>query len=151
MPTWKVVAWVLVAAIVSAIPVEGQAQRKKRKDQPDVVVVQHLLVSFGRKTGREKIDRTKKEAGALADELFERASSDEDFDALVKEYTNDSYPGIFRLTNIGAPLVPQSTKRVDMVASFGDVAFNLEVGEVGLAEYHGGNSPYGWHVIKRLE
>jgi len=25
------------------------------------------------------------------------------------------------------------------------------VGEVGLAKFHPGNSPYGWHVIKRLE
>ena len=38
-----------------------------------------------------------------------------------------------------------------MVAAFGDVAFELEVGEVGLAKYHAGNSPYGWHVILRLE
>jgi hypothetical protein len=37
------------------------------------------------------------------------------------------------------------------VARFGDVAFGLAVGEVGLAAYHAATSPYGWHVIKRLE
>ena len=99
---------------------------------------------------RSFIDRLR-EAGELAQQLFDRAASDEDFDAIVKEYTDDSYPGIYRLTNIDSPLVPESRKRVDMVFSFGDVAFNLEVGEVGLAVYHGGNSPYGWHVFKRLE
>lgn len=148
----SVVAWLLIAGLFSAVPVAGQAQKKKRKDQPDVVVVQHILISFGRKIpGRDKIDRTKKEAEELAAKLFERALEEEDFDALVKEYTDDKYPGIYRLTNIDAPLVPNSRKRLEMAVFFGDVAFNLEVGEVGMARYHGGNSPYGWHVIKRLE
>jgi hypothetical protein len=146
-----VLVWLLIAGVVSAIPAAGQAQKKKRKDQPGVVVVQHILISFGRKLPDRKIERSKKEAEELAEKLFQRALAEEDFDALVKEYTNDSYPGIYRLTNIDAPLVPNSRKRLDMVVSFGDVAFNLEVDEVGLARYHGGNSPYGWHVIKRLE
>jgi parvulin-like peptidyl-prolyl isomerase len=41
--------------------------------------------------------------------------------------------------------------RSQVVAKFGDLAFRLEVGEVGLASYHAALSPYGWHVIKRLE
>ncbi|MFT5049926.1 MAG: peptidyl-prolyl cis-trans isomerase B (cyclophilin B) [Chlamydiales bacterium] len=41
--------------------------------------------------------------------------------------------------------------REQMVPAFGDVGFLLEVGEVGLAPFDPAKSPYGWHVIKRLE
>jgi parvulin-like peptidyl-prolyl isomerase len=41
--------------------------------------------------------------------------------------------------------------RSGMVRAFGDVAFGLAVGEVGMANYSAGGSPYGWHIIKRLE
>lgn len=41
--------------------------------------------------------------------------------------------------------------RDGMVPAFGDVAFSLEVGEVGLAPYDAKSSPFGWHIIKRLE
>jgi parvulin-like peptidyl-prolyl isomerase len=38
-----------------------------------------------------------------------------------------------------------------MVAAFGDVGFQLEVGEVGMAVYDPVKSKYGWHIIKRLK
>jgi hypothetical protein len=123
----------------------------KRSEEPDVVVVQHILIGFKRTIPGKKIDRTKKEAAALAQDLFERAQAGEDFDTLVKEHTDDRYPGIYKITNRDAPLMAKSTTRDKMVPSFGDVSFGLEVGEVGLSKYHGGNSPFGWHVIKRLE
>jgi parvulin-like peptidyl-prolyl isomerase len=97
------------------------------------------------------IQRTKKEAEVLAQQVFEQAKGGADFEALVKEHTNDSFPGIYVLTNEDAPRVQGSRRRSDMVARFGDVAFGLAVGEVGLATYHAALSPYGWHVIKRLE
>ena len=144
---WWVVAVLLVTASVAA----QEVQRKKRKDQPEFVVVQHLLVAFKRSVPGKKFERTKKEAEKLAAELMERARTEEDFDALVKEFTDDSYPGIYTLTNTDSPLLANSRSRDQMVPSFGDLAFNLEVDQVGLARYHGGNSPYGWHIIKRIE
>ncbi len=123
----------------------------KRSEQPDVVVVQHILIGFKKTVPNKKLERTKKEAAALAQELLERAQAGEDFDALVKEYTDDQPPGIMRITNKDAPLMARSLTRADVVAYFGDVAFDLQVGEIGLAKYHPGNSPFGWHVIKRLE
>jgi foldase protein PrsA len=127
------------------------ASEAAKEKEPDVVVVQHILIGFKRTIPNKKLDRTKKQAEALALELLERARSGEDFDALVKERTDDTYPGIYKLTNKGAPLMPKARTRDDMVPNFGRVAFSLEVGEIGLAKYHPGNSPYGWHVIKRLE
>ena len=38
-----------------------------------------------------------------------------------------------------------------MVPAFGEVGFSLAPGEIGIAEYDPVKSPYGWHVIKRLE
>ena len=141
--------WILVLALV-ALPAWFDAVAKKEK-QPDVVVVQHILISFKGKVDKTKgVTRTKKEAEALANELFERAKT-EDFDALVKEYTNDNYPGIFKMTNNGAPRMSGAAPRSGMVRAFGDVAFSLTVGEVGMASYSAGSSPYGWHIIKRLE
>ena len=53
-------------------------------------------------------------------------------------------------TNNGAPRMADATPRSGMVRGFGDVAFSLEVGEIGMAKYSVGSSPYGWHIIKRL-
>lgn len=41
--------------------------------------------------------------------------------------------------------------RAQMVPGFGDTAFGLEVGAVGLLPYDEQSSPFGWHVIKRIE
>ena len=122
------------------------------RTEPDVVIVQHILIGFKRSIPGKKIERTKPEAQTLAESLLERArSANEEFDALVEEFTDDAYPGIYKMTNDDAPRMGGAVTRGGMVPRFGDVAFSLEVGEVGLAEYHGGASPYGWHVIKRLE
>ena len=132
----------------------GSLVHAGRKDEPDQVTVQHILIGFKRVVPNKKLDRTKVEAKALAEELVERARALEDpaeFTALVEEYTDDSSPGIYFLVNDKVPLVSGARARRAMVAAFGDVAFELEVGEVGLAKYHAGNSPYGWHVILRLE
>jgi hypothetical protein len=120
--------------------------------EPDVVVVQHALIAFKGSLPSGEVERTKKEARALAEKLFEEAQAEDfDFDAMVKEYTGDSYPGIYKLTNNGAPIIGGAYQRKQMASRFGDVAFSLEVGEVGLAKYHAMGSPYGWHIIKRLE
>jgi parvulin-like peptidyl-prolyl isomerase len=38
-----------------------------------------------------------------------------------------------------------------MVPAFGEVGFALAPGEIGMAPYDARKSPYGWHIIKRLE
>jgi cyclophilin family peptidyl-prolyl cis-trans isomerase len=45
----------------------------------------------------------------------------------------------------------RSFGRDELVPAFGDVGFALEVGGVGLAPYDDKTSPFGWHVIKRVE
>jgi peptidyl-prolyl cis-trans isomerase B (cyclophilin B) len=41
--------------------------------------------------------------------------------------------------------------RAQMVSGFGDTAFSLQVGEVGICNYDKSASKFGWHIIKRYE
>ncbi|MFC2166297.1 peptidylprolyl isomerase [Acidobacteriota bacterium] len=122
-------------------------------EEPDRVEVQHILISFKGAIPDDKVTRTQGEAEALAKDLFERAKAKEDFDELVKEYTDDQHPGIYRMSNIG--ISPDTTNkeypREKMVKAFGDISFSLKMGEVGLAHYDPTTSKYGWHIIKRLK
>jgi hypothetical protein len=118
---------------------------------PDKVVVQHLLVSFtGRLPGRA-IARSQKEAAALAASLFERARKGEDFDVLVKDFTDDRPPGLYTMVGRGQVPGPGEYGRDQMVPGFSDLAFSLAVGEIGLCAFDGVRSPFGWHVVKRIQ
>ena len=128
-------------------------QPKKAPGEPDRLAVQHILIAFKGSIPEPKVTRTSEEALALAYEIFERAKKGEDFDALVKKYTDDEYPGIYKMTNIG--VAPNKEKkeyaRTGMVRAFGDVSFSLPVGGIGIAVYDPLRSKYGWHIIKRIE
>ena len=122
--------------------------------EPERVTVQHILIAFkGSLPDDTKVTRSREDAEKLALQVFERAKAGEDFAAMVKMYTNDSYPGIYKMTNKG--VTPEKSKqeysRTGMVRAFGDIGFSLEVGGVGLAVYDPATSKYGWHIIKRLE
>lgn len=122
------------------------------RPEPERVTVQHILVAFAGTVPGKDITRSQEDARALAEELLERAKGGEDFDALVKQYTDDSHPGIYAVVNRGGEANPemQIFARETMVPSFGDVVFSLEAGEIGLAPYDKNKSKYGWHIIKRL-
>jgi len=142
-------ALTLVALTALAAPAAVQD-----KPEPERVTVQHILIAFkGSLPDDRKVTRSREAAEALARQIFERAKAGEDFDAMVKTYTNDSYPGIYKMTN--RDIAPDASKRefsrTGMVKGFGDVSFSLEVGGVGLAAYDPASSRYGWHIIKRLE
>src|SRR5262245_57695840 len=110
--------------------------------EPPVVKVQHILIGFKGSVHGKTIERSKAEAQSLAEKPVERARAGEDFGALVKQHTDDQYPGVYLLTNTGAPRRSGARTRDQMVSAFGDVAFRLGVGEVGMAAHHAVNSPY---------
>ncbi len=128
-------------------------QPHKAPGETDRISVQHILIAFKGSLPEPKVTRTAAEAEALAAEIFERARKGEDFDALVKKYTDDEYPGVYRMSNFGT--TPDKEKkeyaRSGMVRAFGDVGFALPAGGVGLAVYDPQRSKYGWHIIKRVE
>ncbi len=139
-------ALILLVLSLIMLPVTAEDDRV----EPEKVVVQHILIGFKGTVRGKKLDRTKKQAQALAKELLQRAQDGEDFDALVKEYTDDQYPGYIPMANTGIDPMGGNARN-DMVPSFGDVSFSLEVGEIGMAPWHYRKCEFGWHIIKRLE
>lgn len=120
--------------------------------EPDYIKVQHCLIGFKGSLPKPSVTRSKDEAKTLAYQIFERAKKGEDFDAIVKQYTDDSPPGIYAMANIGKqPRNAQEYPRARMVAAFGDTGFPLKVGEYGIADFDPKKSPYGWHIVKRIE
>ena len=124
-----------------------------KKEEPDYITVQHILVGFEGTVPGKNITRNQVEAKLLAEDLFKRVQAGEDFDELVKQYSDDKFPGIYKMANFDVPAdMSQGVfSRGGMVRAFGDVGFPLEVGGVGLAEYDPATSQFGWHIIKRVE
>jgi parvulin-like peptidyl-prolyl isomerase len=179
------------------------------RQEPERITIQHVLVSF--KETPVQADRTKEEAESLAGTLLEQARGGADFDALVREHSDDPVeaddpePGVYRLINNGvegmdfgqmvsllnekaAEREQQLRKAIEggelavadaeaqmqafveelrgkaaeaqrelphpraaMVPAFGDIGFALEPGEIGVAGYDDEASPFGWHVIRRID
>lgn len=118
--------------------------------EPQHVRLQHILVGFQGTVPGKNITRSREEAQTLASQLLDRALKGEDFDALVKKYTDDQYPGVYALANRMVTPNPGEFARERMIPAFGDVGFPLQIGEVGMAQYEPARSPYGWHIIKRV-
>lgn len=144
---------VLVGLLLLALALAAPACRRRGAEGPDHIVIQHVLIMKPGPNGNRGGAKTLEEAEKLAGEILARARAGEDFDALVKRYTDDSAPGIYRLANVGMPVnsAIQEAPRERMVKGFGDVGFSLEVGAIGMAAYDPATSPFGWHIIKRLE
>lgn len=119
--------------------------------EPDVITVQHCLIGFQGSVPGKPISRTKEEAKELAEQLLKRLKDGEKFEKIINENTDDSPPGIYKMTNNGVRQVPGAYPRGGMVPAFGDTGFPLQVGEYGLAEHDSKKSPYGWHIVKRIE
>jgi parvulin-like peptidyl-prolyl isomerase len=141
-----ILAFITLLALPALSMTLGQAE-------PERITVQHILIAFKGSLPDPKVTRSREDAEKLALQVFERAKAGEDFAAMVKMYTNDSYPGIYAMANKDVTLdtAKQEYSRTRMVKAFGDVGFGLEVGGVGLAVYDPATSKYGWHIIKRLE
>jgi hypothetical protein len=131
------------------------AELEKRPEHGEgELTIQHLLVGVA--GALPNVKRTESEAEGLAADLYARAKGGEDFDTLVKNFTDDEHPGIYTMS-LTVSDQPKVYRRDEMtVAAFGDVAWRLAVGELGVAPYDGDvpgkpKSPYGYHVIKRLK
>ncbi len=123
----------------------------RSEENVEFVEVQHILISFeGRGTPAK---RTKEQAEKLAAQVLAKSQGGTEFSALVKENTDDQWPGIYGMVTDRAKMNQANNIlwRKGMVAAFGNVGWRLKVGEVGVAAFDLDNSPYGWHIIKRLK
>jgi len=123
----------------------------KPSTPPQHVQVQHILIGFSGSVPGKAISRSKDEAKTLAYQILERARKGEDFDELVRQYTDDSPPGIYGMSEKGLQPGPGEYPRDGMVAAFGNVGFNISPGNIGIADYDPQSSPFGYHIIKRLK
>lgn len=104
--------------------------------EENYVAAKHILVNKPEEGAEVK--EGEKQGKELADELLERAKNGEDFDALVKEFSQDP----------GSESNPEGYVFTDgeMVKPFEETVKGLKVGEFGICE-----SDYGYHVILRVE
>ena len=132
---------------------ETASDTSSDKAEPEFVTVQHILIGFSGSVPGKPIQRTQEDAAKLAEEVFAMAKKGDDFDALVKKYTDDAFPGKYEMANfnVEVPAGAQIFPRGRMVAAFGDVGFPLEVGEIGMATFDPQKSQFGWHIIKRVK
>lgn len=116
------------------------------------VKVQHLLIARYMSDPEGRRQRlSPAEAEALAAKAWARAKAGESFDALVKEFTYDQYPGTYLMVADKQQANQFQFAREGMIPSFGDAAWRLEVNEVGVILYDSAKSWYGYHIIKRIE
>lgn len=98
----------------------------------------HILLSLYDETGMPISEEQIAEKQALSQELASRAQAGEDFEALMKEYSEDtsgsSDPAGFVFTE------------GDLVDEFFQAASALEIGGVSDAV----ETSYGWHIIQRV-
>ncbi len=130
--------------VESTIPV-------KPEKEPEHIVVQHVLIAF--EGSGTAATRSKAEAEALAKEVLDRARKGENFEELVKKYSDDAPPGIYAMANNGVAPDPskQEYPRGRMVAAFGNVGFAVSPGNIDMAPFDPQKSPFGWHIIKRVK
>jgi parvulin-like peptidyl-prolyl isomerase len=127
------------------------SQTTMTTNEPQHIRVQHILIGFQGSLPGKNVSRNLEDAKKLAETVFEKAKDPKtDFDALVKENTDDRAPGIYGMSNAGVPPEGDEFPRNQMVPAFGDVGFKLQKGEVGLASYDKATSPFGFHIIKRI-
>ena len=125
-----------------------EVRPKRSGPEPEHILVAHVLVAF-QGTGTHAT-RTQAAAEKLAADVLARARTGEDFNKLMRDFSDDQGDGVYGLANHRVNPVGDEHERRRMVAAFGDVGFQLEVGDVGMAAYDPIKSKYGWHIIKRL-
>jgi hypothetical protein len=131
---------------------ESVVRETPGRREPSRVVVQHVLISHA-DAGIDGVTRTIPEAEKLAQEVLQRARGGTEFDELVRLYGDDrSNDGILGVVNYGvAQEKPGDVERTKLVKDFGAMAFRLEVGEIDVVAYEKDRSPFGYHVITRLQ
>jgi len=117
--------------------------------EPEHIQVAHVLVSFA--GTRTSATRSQAAAEKLAYDLLARARKGEDFNKLIKDFSDDPGEGVYGLANHRVNPVGNEYERRKMVPAFGDVGFKLDVGSIGMSTFDAAKSPYGWHIIKRLK
>ncbi|MBP9892207.1 MAG: peptidylprolyl isomerase [Planctomycetes bacterium] len=126
---------------------------ERPEQEVEMIEVQHILISFQGANPQIKATRSRDEAEKLTAGLLAKIQAGTDFSALMAEHSEDPGPGVYGMSKSKSRQDPANNivPRSNMVPAFSNVGWRLKVGEVGVAPYHGNDSPFGWHIIKRLK
>ncbi|MCA8938534.1 MAG: peptidylprolyl isomerase [Planctomycetes bacterium] len=127
-----------------------------RQEVPDdFVVVEHILID----SGGQNVDL--KELEALAARILRESANETIFDEFKERYSKDessmSADATYCLTRTQeiANAMREQRERVkfreEMLPGFWKVAFRLKVGEIAPLLNSQVESPFGWHIIRRVE
>lgn len=110
---------------------------ESNKDQyGEKVVVKHILVSTHDKETQQPLPEDKvSEKKKLAEDILQRVKAGEDFDSLVKQYSDDEGS-----INSGGQY---TFGRGEMVTEFEEWSFNAKEGDMDIVE-----TVYGFHIMK---
>jgi hypothetical protein len=122
-------------------PGDSEGAPEAQAGEPLEIAARHLLVAYqGALRASPSVTRSKAEAETRAKEALARAKAGEDFEVLVKEFSDEPGAGE-RGGSLGR------FQRGMMVPAFEKAAFKLNPGEVSdLIE-----TQFGFHVIQRTE
>lgn len=126
----------------------AELQARAEHDAP-ALRVRHILISFAGLKGVQAT-RSREQAERLAAELLRDIRAGADFAVLMKKHSDDPGPGVYGMFTSGTPS-SDTVHRKQMVGAFGDVAWRLKPNEVGVAPADKKTSPFGWHIIQRIE
>jgi hypothetical protein len=156
-------AWLLTGCVVSTFEGPGEPPRVATAPAPNggigaepgshaghdheadngpvEIGARHLLVAYqGALRASPSVTRSKGEAEARANEALTRARAGEDFEQLVKEFSDEPGAGE-RGGSLGR------FQRGMMVKAFEKAAFKLKPGEISAVV----ETQFGYHVIQRTE
>lgn len=122
---------------------ESASQLSARTElDASTVKVRHVLVGRWAPGPTDDLKPLKPQAAeARAAELWRKAADGEDFAALMK-HSYDGGPGEYTMT---------LKDRENMVRAFWSAAWRLKPGEIGVTLYDRWDSPFGYHIIQRIE
>jgi hypothetical protein len=141
---WGLVSLLLASGTLLAACASGGGE-------PDRVRVQHVLVGFEGSVPGRAVQRSRAEAASLAAEIAQSARRGEDFAALMRRFSDDAGTGTYGLVRDGIAPLGDLLPRRAFVPGFGDAAFGLAAGEIALVPHDAERSPYGWHVLRRVD
>lgn len=117
------------------------ATHERQRNEPDSIVVKHILVKFaGAKKAGPEIKRSREDACLRAAEAHHRLEQGEGFGEIVAEYSDE--PGAGAREGLIGPI-----KRKDVVPPFADAAFELKANEVSQVV----ETESGFHIILRTQ
>lgn len=141
-PEWTGGGLATLAPARAAEAEQAEAREQERiARQPKEVGARHILIMHTKSKERpENVKRIREEALKRATDCLRRVRAGEDWNTLVKEYSDEPNADE-RHGDIGV------FPRGQMVKAFSDAAFELRVGQISEVV----ETPYGFHIIQRTQ